>query len=73
MTEVTPEPDGTIRLMLTHGRPVHPNWLDTAGHRHGILVFRWVGPRDAITELPAAKLISLADLERVLGDKAPAR
>jgi hypothetical protein len=73
MTEVTPEPDGTIRLVLTHGRPVHPNWLDTAGHRYGILVFRWVGPRDAITELPAAKLISLADLERVLGDKAQVR
>ena len=60
--EVTPEPDGTIRLVLTHGKPVHPNWLDTAGHRHGILIFRWVGPRDAVTDLPTARLVPLADL-----------
>jgi hypothetical protein len=70
MTEVTPEPDGTIRLVLTHGQPVHPNWLDTAGHRYGILLFRWVGPRDAITELPTARLVPLSEVGGFLTGKA---
>jgi hypothetical protein len=70
MTEVTPEPDGTIRLVLTHGQPVHPNWLDTAGHRYGILLFRWVGPRDAITDLPTATIVPLSELDNVLAAKA---
>jgi hypothetical protein len=72
MTEVTPESDGTIRLVLTHGQPVHANWLDTAGHRYGILLFRWVGPRDAITELPTAQLVPLSELDGFLAGKAEA-
>lgn len=59
MAEVRPEPDGLIRLVLTHGEAVHPNWLDTAGHRYGQLLFRWVGPRDALSELPNARVVSL--------------
>ena len=66
MAEVEPEADGTIRMVLTHGRPVHPNWLDTAGHRHGILLFRWVGPRDAVTDLPTCRVVPLSELDAVL-------
>lgn len=62
MAEVTPEADGSVRMVLTHGRAVHPNWLDTAGHRHGILLLRWVGPRDAVTELPIATVVPVAEL-----------
>lgn len=62
MDEVTPEADGSVRLVLTHGRALHPNWLDTAGHRHGIVIFRWVGPRDAVTDLPVATVVPVAEL-----------
>ena len=62
MAEVTPEPDGTIRFVLTHGQAVHPNWLDTAGLRYGVLIFRWVGPRDAVTDMPATRVLPVADL-----------
>ena len=68
MAEVTPEADGTIRLVLTHGQAVHPNWLDTAGHRHGVLLFRWVGPRDAITELPTARVVPAAGVDEALAE-----
>ncbi len=63
MANVAAEPDGSIRLVLTHGREVHPNWLDTAGHRHGVLIFRWVGPRDAVTDMPTTRVIKVAELE----------
>lgn len=59
--EVELQEDGRVRLVLTHGRAVHPNWLDTAGHRYGVLVFRWVGPRDAVTELPTATVVKLEE------------
>jgi len=68
--EVTPEPDGTIRLVLTHGQPLHPNWLDTAGHRYGILLFRWVGPRNAVTELPRATRVKLSELAGSVAKRA---
>lgn len=62
MSEVVPEADGTLRFVLTHGQAVHPNWLDTAGHRHGVLIFRWVGPRDAVTEMPTTRVVKVAEL-----------
>ncbi len=38
----TPEADGSVRLVVAHEDPGHPNWLDTCGHRHGIMGLRWV-------------------------------
>jgi hypothetical protein len=66
LEEVVTEPDGRVRLVLTHGLAAHPNWLDTAGHRYGVLVFRWVGPRDAVTELPKATLVKASELDSTL-------
>ncbi|WP_420640048.1 DUF1214 domain-containing protein [Candidatus Poriferisocius sp.] len=37
------EDDGTIRVVVAHRDPGHPNWLDTAGHTRGGLALRWVG------------------------------
>ena len=67
MANVVPEADGTIRLVLTHGRAVHPNWLDTAGHRYGVLVLRWVGPRDAVTDMPVARVVKVAEFAGEVG------
>src|SRR5205814_5486761 len=38
--QATYEPDGSWRLVIAARDPGHPNWLSTAGHRHGILFFR---------------------------------
>ena len=35
------EADGSWRLVIAARDPGQPNWLSTAGHRHGILFFRW--------------------------------
>ncbi|HQV57462.1 MAG TPA: DUF1214 domain-containing protein [Ilumatobacteraceae bacterium] len=38
----TPNPDGSITLVISADDPGHPNWIDTCGHRHGIMGMRWV-------------------------------
>ena len=38
----TYESDGSVRLVVAHGDPGHPNWIDTTGHSHGIMGMRWV-------------------------------
>lgn len=46
-------PDGSIRLVIAHADPGEPNWLDTCGHRHGIMGLRWVGA----TSFPSATAV----------------
>ena len=42
IASTTYEPDGSFRLVVAHTDPGHPNWIDTCGHRHGIMGLRWV-------------------------------
>ncbi len=42
-TNAVLEADGSLRVVVAHRDPGHPNWLETAGHRHGTLGVRWVG------------------------------
>ncbi len=37
-----PEVDGSVRLVVAHRDPGHPNWIDTCDHRHGIMGLRLV-------------------------------
>ena len=54
-----PEDDGSIRLVVAHTDPGHPNWLQTAGHGFGTMCFRWVRaeehpqPRTRLVKLEA--------------------
>lgn len=61
------DPDGVFRAVVSAKDPGVPNWLDTAGHREGAMLIRWLecdaGPRpetkkvgfDAVRKaLPAA-------------------
>jgi len=34
--------DGSWQIVVAHQDPGHPNWMDTAGHDHGIMGVRWV-------------------------------
>jgi hypothetical protein len=47
--QITFEPDGSFRLVVAHRDPGLPNWLDTAGHREGVVFCRWL----QAAELPA--------------------
>jgi len=35
------ERDGSVRAVICGRRPAVSNWIDTAGHREGTVVFRW--------------------------------
>lgn len=39
------EPDGRVRIVVAHRDPGprFPNWLTTAGHSEGSMLFRWIG------------------------------
>lgn len=36
------EADGSVRMVVAHRDPGHPNWIDTAGHQHGTMHMRFV-------------------------------
>jgi len=43
--QALPEADGKVRIVVAHRDPGprFPNWLTTAGHTHGGMLFRWIG------------------------------
>ena len=57
--QVTAASDGTVRIVIAHGDPGHPNWLDTSGHRVGTVFFRWLHADPAV--LPTCRVIPAAD------------
>ncbi len=56
------EADGSVRIVVAHQRPDHPNWVETAGHRIGTLCWRWIGaerhPPVAATVVPFSSVAS---------------
>ncbi|MDJ0847967.1 MAG: hypothetical protein QNK04_06310 [Myxococcota bacterium] len=64
--QARPGRDGQLRFVLAHRDPAVPNWLDTAGHRNGLLTYRWFWPESDPS--PTARVLPL----RQLGDALPA-
>jgi hypothetical protein len=50
--------DGTVECVIAHRDPGVANWLDTAGHRRGIVGVRWVGD-DVEEVVPATRVVEL--------------
>ena len=57
------EPDGSIRLFVSHEDPGHPNWIRTVGHERGTMCFRWVRPEGEPPQ-PGCRVISLSEARR---------
>ena len=55
------EPDGSVRVVIAHVDPGHPNWLDTSGHRTGTMFFRWLHADPE--QLPTCTVLPIDDLE----------
>jgi hypothetical protein len=60
-SQVRPEPDGSVRLVVAHEDPRVPNWIETAGHRRGTMCLRWVGARREPE--PRTRLVKLRDIQ----------
>jgi hypothetical protein len=56
--------DGVFRAVVAARDPGVANWLDTAGHRQGAMIFRWLRAADA--PVPATRVVKLAELDSVL-------
>jgi len=65
--QAVPSADGNLRFVLAHADPGVPNWLDTAGHRDGLLTYRWFWPETDPT--PTSRVVKLADVRNVLPAK----
>ncbi len=52
--------DGSVRLIVAHDDPGHPNWIQTAGHTSGTMCFRWV--RATEHPQPRTRLVKPAGL-----------
>lgn len=61
------EDDGTIRIVVAHEDPGHPNWIRTVGHTFGTMCFRWVRAEVDDPPEPSTRVVKLADLRDELG------
>ncbi|MEE4660653.1 MAG: DUF1214 domain-containing protein [Halieaceae bacterium] len=52
--------DGRYRIVVSHRKPPAGNWLDTAGHREGLLAIRYQLARDS--EKPTLTLVKFSQL-----------
>jgi hypothetical protein len=62
--QATVDADGVFRAVVAHSDPGVANWLDTAGHRQGPAIFRWVRADGA--PVPQTRVVRLADLRGAL-------
>lgn len=59
------EPDGSLRIVVAHDDPGHPNWVRTAGHAFGTMCFRWVRA-EGDPPIPACRVVPLDALRAEL-------
>lgn len=55
---VTCGSDDSVRIVIANTDPGVPNWLDAAGHEHGVMLWRWNDP-SRLPELPRTALVPL--------------
>jgi hypothetical protein len=53
--------DGSVRIVIANEDPGAPNWLDAAGHEHGVMLWRWNDP-DPLPRLPRTAVVPVADV-----------
>jgi hypothetical protein len=57
-------PDGRVRIVVSETDPGHPNWITTAGHRNGTMLFRLTGAERGVQ--PSTRVVpvdSIASLD----------
>ncbi len=56
--------DGVFRAVVSDKDPGVANWLDTAGHRQGPMIFRWLRAQSA--PVPTTRVVSFDELATAL-------
>ncbi|MFN2378244.1 MAG: DUF1214 domain-containing protein [Candidatus Binatia bacterium] len=55
----TANADGSVRIVVAHSDPGHPNWIQTVGHDCGTMCFRWV--RADAHPVPRTRVVCVAE------------
>ncbi|NTV82917.1 MAG: DUF1214 domain-containing protein [Bacteroidales bacterium] len=59
------EEDGSVRLIVSHTDPGHPNWIETCGHFEGTMCWRWYRLKDgALPVEPSCEVVNLNDWKK---------
>lgn len=53
-------PDGSVRIVVAHTDPGVPNWVQTAGHDNGTMLFRWI--RADAHPVPQTRVVKLSQV-----------
>jgi len=61
--------DGRYRFVLAHTDPGVPNWLDTAGHREGVLQYRYIWAKTA--PQPTVRTVPIGSVRNELPADTP--
>jgi len=56
----TANADGSVRIVVAHADPGHPNWIETTGHTSGTMCFRWV--RADAHPVPRTRVVRMGEL-----------
>jgi len=60
------EEDGSVKILVAHSDPGHPNWLETCGHHEGTMCWRWYRMREGASPVqPSCQVINLKDLKSI--------
>ncbi len=67
--QIVRAPDAPVRIVISDGDPGHPNWLDTCGHRTGVMFFRWLHVDPDV--LPRCRVVPVEDVAALSPTHAP--
>lgn len=63
--QVKTDPDGKVRLIVSHQDPGFANWLDTISHSEGVIYMRWNKAKQKPT-MPTTQVVKLNQLDSVM-------
>jgi len=52
-----PNTDGTVTVTVSHTKPANLNWIETAGHHRGTMLWRWTGANNH--PIPKTRVVKL--------------
>jgi len=59
------EADGSVKLVVSHTDPGHPNWIETSGHFEGTMCWRWYRLKDGARPVePSCSVVKLTDWKK---------